>query len=199
MAGLKLHQLQTPCSEAEVRSLQAGDMVSLNGLIYTGRDRLHKYLAEGGTLQSDLRNSAIYHCGPVIIPDSAGGWQVVAAGPTTSIREEPYMAQIIERFGVRVIIGKGGMGEATAAACQKFGCIYLQAVGGAAALLAQCVREVPAVELLDEFGAAEALWHFQVAEFEAVVGLDTHGGSIYRSVTTHSAYKLSQLIECKSS
>lgn len=177
-----------------MRDLRAGEMVQVNGLVYTGRDRLHKHLAEGGECPVSLRDSALYHCGPVVVPH-AGGWRVVAAGPTTSAREEPYMAGVIENYGVRLIIGKGGMGAATQAACVRFGCAYLQAVGGAAALLAQRIQRVGGVHFLEAFGATEAMWHFEVQEFEAVVGIDTHGRNLFDEVRESSSAVLLQLLK----
>lgn len=182
-----------PFSEASVRSLRAGEIVRVSGCVYTGRDRLHKYLAEGGACPVSLRDGALYHCGPVVVPQD-GGWRVVAAGPTTSAREEPYMAQVIEQHAVRVIIGKGGMGAATQEACRRFGCVYLQAVGGAASLLAQRIRRVESVHFLDAFGATEALWQLEVEDFETVVGIDAHGNNLFSDVRAASAAALEKLM-----
>lgn len=176
-----MKELRYPFDEASVRALRAGEIVQIFGRVYTGRDRLHKYLAEGGACPVSLRDGALFHCGPVVVPHE-GGWRVVAAGPTTSVREEPYMATVIEQHGVRVVIGKGGMGAATQAACSRFGCVYLQAVGGAAALLAQRIRRVDGVHFLDAFGATEALWELEVEAFEAVVGIDTYGRNLFDEV-----------------
>ncbi len=189
---MTMKQLRYPFSEEAVRGLCVGEVVQVFGRVFTGRDRLHKYLAEGGTCPVSLRDGALFHCGPVVVPEGPG-WRVVAAGPTTSMREEPYMADIIARHGVRLIIGKGGMGAATRAACAEFGCAYLQAVGGAAALLAQRVRRVEGVSLLEEFGAAEALWQFDVEGFEAVVGMDACGGDLFGEVRRSSAEVLKTL------
>ena len=188
-----MEQLCYPFSEASVRGLRAGEMVRVNGRVFTGRDRLHKHLAEGGECPVSLRDGALYHCGPVVVADGSG-WRVVAAGPTTSVREEPYMARVIERYGVRLIIGKGGMGASTQAACVRFGCVYLQAVGGAAALLAQRIRRVEGVNFLEAFGATEALWQFEVDGFEAVVGMDAHGRNLFDEVRESSAAVLRQLL-----
>ena len=189
-----MSELCYPFCEEDVRALSAGDIVRVSGRVYTGRDRLHKHLAEGGACPVLLRDGALYHCGPVMVPQG-GGWRVVAAGPTTSMREEPYMVGIIERYGVRVIIGKGGMGAATQAACARFGCVYLQAVGGAAALLAQRIRRVEGVHFLDAFGATEAMWQLQVEAFEAVVGIDTHGRDLFGEVRDSSAGVLKTLLQ----
>lgn len=187
-----MRTLHFPFDEKSVRSLQAGEAVSLTGRVFTGRDRLHYFLAQGGECPVSLRDAALFHCGPVVTPEG-DGWRVVAAGPTTSIREEPYMATVIERFGVRVIIGKGGMGPKTREACRKFGCVYLQAVGGAAALLAKRIRRVDGVDFLETFGATEALWHLDVDGLEAVVGIDANGRDLFEEVRNSSAERLAAL------
>lgn len=186
--------LTYPFTETQTRPLTMGTSVSINGLVFTGRDRLHKYLHEGGVPPVELRDSAIYHCGPVVVPVTDGSWRVVAAGPTTSSREEPYMAGIITRYGVHVVIGKGGMGAATQEACRRHGCVYLQAVGGAAVSLADCICGVRQVYFLEEFGATEAMWGFEVAKFEAVVTIDTHGHSLYDDVAANSRRELDRLL-----
>jgi fumarate hydratase class I len=191
-----MKRLTYPFTEEQTRSLTAGAAVSVNGLVFTARDRVHQYLHQGGTPPVALRDGAIYHCGPVVVPDGAGGWRVVAAGPTTSQREDPYMAGLIERFGVRVVIGKGGMGAETRAACQRHGCVYLQAVGGAAASLAERIRAVREVHFLEEFGATEAMWSLEVADFEAVVAIDAHGMSLFEDVMRESRQALDRLLRC---
>ena len=188
-----MRSLIYPFTESQVRALSAGDAVTLSGTVFTGRDRVHKFLQEGGLPPVDLRDGAIYHCGPVVVRKGAA-WQVVAAGPTTSLREEPYMASIIQRHGVRVIVGKGGMGAATVEACRRCGCVYLQAVGGAAVRLAQCIRAVRQVHFLEEFGATEAMWTLEVADFEAVVAIDSHGRSLYDDVAASSRRELERLL-----
>ncbi len=185
--------LKSPFDETQVRVLRAGETVRLEGVVYTGRDRLHAFLHGGGPSPVSLRDGAIYHCGPVIVPDG-GGWRMVAAGPTTSSREEPYMAGIIARHGLRVVIGKGGMGEKTREACRACGCVYLQAVGGAAASLARRVTSVRRVFFLEEFGAAEAMWELAVEGFEAVVGIDAHGVSLFDEIRESSQARLAVLL-----
>ena len=186
--------LEYPFTSSKVRELKVGDLVSLSGRILAGRDRLHKFLAEGGKSPIDLKDGAIYHCGPIVVrKDSA--WHVVAAGPTTSIREEPYMAGIIERQHVRVIIGKGGMGETTRQACVRQGCVYIHAVGGAAVLLGQKIQRVERVHFLREFGPAEALWELTVQGLEGVVTMDTHGRSLHRRIRASSKRALARLAE----
>lgn len=179
----------------DVRSLKLGQSVLLDGLVHTGRDRFHKHLHDGGFLPAgvDLPTSALYHCGPVMVRDG-GGWRMVAGGPTTSSREEPYEADVIARFGLRIIIGKGGMGQKTLAACREHGCVYLQAVGGAAALIAAAVERVEGVDFLEDFGAAEAMWHLRVRGFPAVVAMDAYGNSLYEAVSSASTARLKALI-----
>jgi fumarate hydratase class I len=186
--------LQTPISEAQVRSLKVGDAVELSGIIFTGRDVVHKYLHEGGKLPEgvNLAGGVIYHCGPVVIKDEAGNWKVTAAGPTTSIREEPYQWQIIRDFGTRAIIGKGGMGDRTLAACKEYGCVYLHGVGGAAQVLAECVKKVRNVYFLKEFGSPEAIWELEVENFPVVVTIDAHGNSLHKEVFAHSQAELAK-------
>jgi tartrate/fumarate subfamily iron-sulfur-dependent hydro-lyase beta chain len=186
--------LTTPVSEAVVRSLKVGDEVTVSGVIFTGRDAVHKYLHDGGQLPPgvSLQEGILYHCGPVIIKDSEGRWKCVAAGPTTSIREEPYQGQIIRDFGLRAVIGKGGMGDRTLEACGQFGCVYLHAIGGAAQVLAECVKRVPNVYFLDKFGAPEAIWEFEVADFPAVVTMDANGNSLHKEVFAASQAELAK-------
>ncbi len=179
----------------DVRSLKLGETITLDGLVHTGRDRFHKHLHDGGGLPEgvDLSTSALYHCGPVMVPDGSG-WKMVAGGPTTSSREEPYEAEIIEKYGLRLIIGKGGMGEKTLEACKRCGCVYLQAVGGAATLIANAVEQVEGVDFLDDFGAAEAMWHLRVKNFPVTVAMDAHGNSLYAQVAERSANRLETLL-----
>jgi fumarate hydratase class I len=186
--------LESPFTEAKVRALGVGDAVEISGVLFTGRDAVHKYLHDGGGLppEVNLRDGILYHCGPVVLKDADGAWRVTAAGPTTSIREEPYQAMIIEKFGLRGVIGKGGMGERTLAACREHGCVYLHAVGGAAQVLAECITRVRNVYLLDKFGSPEAVWELEVARFPAVVTMDAHGGSLHREIFAASEAELAK-------
>ncbi len=188
------YDLTTPFNEDEIRKLKVGDIVSISGTIYTGRDKFHKYISEGNNASITLENSAIYHCGPVIIKDEHDEWTVRAAGPTTSIREEPYMAKVIESTGIRCIIGKGGMRKSTLDACHEFGAVYLQAIGGAASLIASYIKKVPNVFLLDEFGPAEAVWQLEVEGFEVIVTMDSHLQSLHEQVDEDSKQQLQSLI-----
>lgn len=188
--------LQTPLNEERVRELHVGDRVVITGVIFTARDAVHKHLAAGGYLppEADLRDGVIYHCGPVAVRGDDGRWQIVAAGPTTSCREEPYQAEIIRRFGVRAVIGKGGMGHKTLEALRQHGCVYLHAVGGAAQVLAECVTAVEDVWFLDEFGAPEAMWKLAVADFPAVVTMDANGNSFHELIRIGSQTALARVL-----
>ena len=189
-----MKELEYPFTAAKVRELRTGQVVSLSGRVFTGRDRLHKYLFEGGRCPVDLRDGAIYHCGPIVVREE-GAWRVSAAGPTTSIRQDPYMAKLIRQQHIRVIIGKGGMGEDTRKACALYGCVYLQAIGGAAALLADAVESVDGVHFMKEFGATDALWELNMKHFQAIVTIDTRGRSLHKRVRTASKKSLRSLLE----
>jgi tartrate/fumarate subfamily iron-sulfur-dependent hydro-lyase beta chain len=188
--------LTTPIDENAIRALGVGNEVIITGTLFTGRDAVHKYLHEGGKLPPgvDFKGGVLYHCGPVVVKDVAGQWKCVAAGPTTSIREEPYQWQVIRDFGLRGVIGKGGMGDRTLDACQKHGCVYLHAIGGAAQVLAQCVRRVKNVYMMEEFGAPEAIWEFEVVDFPAVVTMDSKGNSLHREVFAASQRELTKYV-----
>jgi len=190
----RMMTLTSPFGEDKIRALKVGNEVEITGVLFTGRDAVHKYLHEGGALPPgvNLRDGILYHCGPVVLKDDRGEWKVVAAGPTTSIREEPYQGQIIRDFGLRGVIGKGGMGDRTLAACREHGCVYLHAIGGAAQVLAECVKRVRNVYLLEEFGSPEAIWELEVERFPAVVTMDAHGGSLHREVFAASQAELAK-------
>ncbi len=176
-------RLSTPLRDDDVRQLKVGDVVLLDGVVFTGRDAVHKYLHDGGEL-SAIQNGVIYHCGPVVL-NEGGQYRVVAAGPTTSIREEPYQADIIRKFGVKAVVGKGGMGAKTQQACKDYGCVYLHAIGGAAQIYAQCVQRVLSVRL-EQFGSPGAVWELEVRHFPAVVTIDAHGNNLQQVVTDRS-------------
>ena len=188
--------LNTPISEEKIRSLKVGDEVAITGTLFTGRDAVHKYLHEGGKLPAgvNLKDGILYHCGPVVIKDEQGNWKCVAAGPTTSIREEPYQWQVIRDFGLRGVIGKGGMGDKTLQACKENGCVYLHAIGGAAQVLAQCIKRVRNVHMMEQFGAPEAIWEFEVENFPAVITMDSHGGSLHKEVFAASQVELAKYL-----
>ena len=190
-------QLTTPVPEATIRALKVGDEVAITGVLFTGRDAVHKYLHEGGKLPPgvNLKDGILYHCGPVVIKDQQGNWKCVAAGPTTSIREEPYQWHVIRDFGLRAVIGKGGMGDRTLEACKQYGCVYLHAIGGAAQVLAECIRRVPNVYFMEEFGAPEAIWEPEVDRFPAVVTMDANGGSLHKQVFAASQAELAKRLK----
>ena len=182
--------LAAPLDEKTIRTLRVGDVVLLSGRAYTGRDAVHHHLISH-TPPVDLRDGVIYHCGPVVAKDG-DGWRVTAAGPTTSIREEPYQGDIIRKYGVRVVMGKGGMGAKTLAALKDAGAVYLNAIGGAAQFYARCIERVDGVSLL-EFGTPEAMWHLQLKDFPAIVTMDAHGDSLHQSIEADSGERLETL------
>ena len=200
-------KLQTPISEEQIRSLKVGDQVLLSGIAFTARDAAHKYMMDNfikgscpaserevyDVLRQHLAGGVIYHCGPVVGKRPDGKYEFVAAGPTTSIREEPYQADVIKHFGVRAVIGKGGMRDKTLAGCAEHGAVYLHAIGGAATLIAQTVKEVVDVYKLD-FGVPEAFWMIRVEDFPTVVTMDSHKHSLHDEVLTTSQQNLDQLL-----
>ena len=181
--------LRAPLTEEQVRELKVGDVVLISGEMYTGRDAVHAYLMKNNP-PADLNGAVLYHCGPVVLQN--GHYQIKAAGPTTSIREEPYQGDIIKRYGVRAVMGKGGMGAKTLAAMKDFGAVYLNAIGGAAQYYAKCIDEVLDVNLM-EFGIPEAMWHLRVTDFPAIVTMDAHGNSLHADVEKASALMLEKL------
>jgi len=187
-------KLSFPFTEEKIRALKLGDEVLISGVIHTGRDAVHKYLHEGGQLPPGVsfRDGILYHCGPVVMKQDDGSWKATAAGPTTSTREEPYQWQVIRDFGLRGVIGKGGMGEKTLAACKEYGCVYLHAVGGAAQVLAERIKKVRNVFMLEKFGAPEAIWEFEVEDFPAVVTMDAHGNSLHAEIFARSKAALAE-------
>ncbi|MCR8997517.1 fumarate hydratase [Brevibacillus laterosporus] len=182
--------LEAPITEEQIRSLKVGDVVTINGMMHTGRDALHKYLIDH-ECPIDLNGGIIYHCGPVMLKDEEGNYHVKAAGPTTSIREEPYQGDIMKKFGIRAVMGKGGMGPKTLKALQEHGGVYLNAIGGAAQYYADCIEQVEGVDYL-EFGIPEAMWHLRVKGFAAIVTMDSHGNSLHADVDKDSAEKLAK-------
>jgi len=200
-------KLTTPISDEEIRALHVGDTVLLNGIIVTGRDAAHKFMIENfirkpasteeeelyADLQELLNGGVIYHCGPVVKQHNDGTYSFVAAGPTTSIREEVYQPDVIAHFNLKGVIGKGGMGPNTLQACADQPAVYFHAIGGAATLIAQSVKEVIGVYKL-EFGVPEAMWVIRVEDFPVVVTMDSHGGSLHERVLASSKEKLSALL-----
>lgn len=181
-------KLKVPISEQEIRQLKVGDEVLLSGVIVTARDEAHKLMIEENPdfIRDTLKESVIYHCGPVVKQDENGKWSFVSAGPTTSMREEPYQADVICQYNVRGVIGKGGMGPKTAEGLKKCGAVYFHAIGGAGTLIANVVKEVKTVHKLEEFGTPEAFWVIEVEDFPVVVTMDSHGNSIHKEVKEKS-------------
>jgi fumarate hydratase class I len=182
--------LTPPLTEAQVRALKVGDVVLITGEMFTGRDSVHHYLMRNPP-PVDLTGAVLYHCGPVMIQEN-GKWVAKAAGPTTSSREEPYQADIIQRYGVRAVIGKGGMGPKTLAALKEFGAVYLNGIGGAAQYYARTIKEVLGVHL-EQFGIPESMWRLRVENFAAIVTMDAHGNSLHADVEKITADSLSAL------
>lgn len=182
--------LRTPVTEEQIRALKVGDVVLITGEMYTGRDAVHAHLMKNAP-PVDMRGSVLYHCGPVMLK-TGEKWTVKAAGPTTSAREEPYQADVIKNYGVRVVIGKGGMGKKTLAALKEHGAVYLNGIGGAAQYYARAIDEVLDVHLL-EFGIPEAMWHLRVHDFVAIVTMDSHGNSLHALVEAETAGHLAEL------
>jgi len=204
-----MRQLTTPLSDQTVRSLKVGDPVMLSGVMVTGRDAVHKWMVDTfikktrppqgddlevyQAIQPLLAGSVIYHCGPVVAGLDTKQYRFVAAGPTTSSREEPYQGDVMRHFNLRGVIGKGGMGPKTLAACQEVPGVYLHAIGGAASLIAQTVKRVLGVYKL-EFGVPEAMWVVEVKDFPAVVTMDAHGGSLHAEIEQKSRIVLEELL-----
>ena len=189
-----MREIKLPASEADMRALHVGDVVAITGVMMTARDAAHKYMVEeeAPEVAEILAGGMIYHCGPVVKKEG-DSYSFVAAGPTTSIREEPYQAAVMGHFGVRAAIGKGGMRDKTLAGCREHGAVYLHAIGGAATLIAESVKEVVDVYKLD-FGVPEAMWVIEVERFPAVVTMDSHGKSIHDDVLAASREQCKRLL-----
>jgi fumarate hydratase subunit beta len=204
-----MHSLNIPLSDEAIRSLKVGDPLLLNGTMITGRDAAHKWMVDTFIKQTRepqgddlevyqaikklLAGGVIYHCGPVVAGLDTKQYKFVAAGPTTSIREEPYQGMVMKHFNLKGVIGKGGMGPKTLAACQEVPGVYLHAIGGAASLIAQSVTQVLGVYKLD-FGVPEAMWVIEVKDFPVVVTMDSHGNSLHAAVEEHSRQVLQELL-----
>jgi fumarate hydratase class I len=191
-------RIKTPIDEDTVRGLTVGDFVLLSGLIVTGRDRVHKYLykkkPEEIKLPVDLEGLVLYHCGP-IVRKLSGGFEIVSAGPTTSIRMEMYEPWVIRNYGIRGIIGKGGMGTDTLEAMGESGCVYMHAVSGAAAYLAKKINRVVTVWNEEEFGTTEALWVLEIEDFPVIITMDTQGNSLHQEIFKRSEKRYLSLIK----
>lgn len=188
--------LRPPLTEADVRKLKVGDVVLIRGRVFTGRDAVHAHLMKNPA-PVDLSGQILYHCGPVMLKQG-DEWVVKAAGPTTSAREEPYQDYVIKTFGIRAVIGKGGMGKKTSKALEEFGAVYLHGIGGAAQFYARTMKKVHAVHLM-EFGIPEAMWEIEVEDFPAIVTMDAHGNSLHADVAAETGEKLEKLLVSTSS
>ncbi|MDD4351622.1 MAG: FumA C-terminus/TtdB family hydratase beta subunit [Candidatus Gracilibacteria bacterium] len=180
--------ISTPLSNETIAKLQLGDIVYITGKLFTARDRIHKYLAEGNAPPVDLQGQVIYHAGPIAVRKN-GKWEFWAFGPTTSVRQEPYTPYLIEKLGVKVIIGKGGMGKEVQEACRKHKAVYLHTIGGGGVILANCVKKVSKV-YLQEFGMPEAMWEVEVEGFPAICTIDSRGQSLHTEIHDQSIQKL---------
>lgn len=189
-------KLTTPISEETARSLKVGDEVLLSGTIVTARDAAHKLMVEEKPdfVREHLKDGVIYHCGPVVKKEG-DKYSFIAAGPTTSSREEPYQAAVMDEYTVRAVIGKGGMGPKTAAGLKATGAVYLHAVGGAGSLIGKQCKTVQTVYMLEEFGTPEAFWVVEVEDFPCVVTMDSHGGSLHKIIAEKSKEIANQLME----
>ncbi|MGB6366685.1 MAG: FumA C-terminus/TtdB family hydratase beta subunit [Thermoanaerobaculia bacterium] len=189
-------ELKLPVDEKTIRDIRVGANLELTGRMITGRDAAHKWLIEEcrEEVVPFLEGSVIYHCGPVVRQHPDGTFEFVAAGPTTSIREEPYQADVIGQYGLRGVIGKGGMGKKTLDGLSEHGALYLHAVGGAAQVLARAVKRVEQVFMLEEFGVPEALWVIEVEKFPVMVTMDSHGSSLHEEVERRSQEELERLL-----
>jgi len=204
-----MREITIPISDETILSLKVGEPVALTGVMVTGRDVVHKWLIEtfikktrppqGEDLQVHealkliLAGGVIYHCGPVVSGLDTKQYKFVAAGPTTSIREEPYQADVMKHFNLKGVIGKGGMGAKTLKGCQEVPGVYFHAIGGAATLIAQSVTKVQGVYKLD-FGVPEAIWVIEVKDFPVVVTMDAHGQSLHEAIEKDSARVLAELL-----
>jgi fumarate hydratase subunit beta len=190
-----MREIKLPASEQVIRELKCGDEVAITGVMMTARDAAHKYMVEeeAPEVAEILKGGMIYHCGPVVRKDG-DTYSFVAAGPTTSIREEPYQATVMKKYGVRGVIGKGGMADKTLAACKDLGAVYLSAIGGLATIQAKSVTRVRTVYKLEEFGVPEAMWVIEVDRFPALVTMDSHGRSLHDEVLAASRVQYERLV-----
>src|SRR3954464_11545916 len=185
---MALVKLTTPIDEATIRTLHVGDSVAITGRLSPRSDAVHHRIHTGTKPPVGLAGQIIYHCGPVMVKEG-DQWVCKAAGPTTSSREEPYQWEVINNYGIRGGIGKGGMGEKTLAACKEYGAVYLHAIGGAAQVCAASIKRVDGVDWMD-LGSPEAIWHLWVEDFMAIVTMDAHGESLHKQVLEESRAKL---------
>jgi fumarate hydratase class I len=193
----KTKTINLPLTKDEVLSLNVGDMILINGQLVTGRDKLHRFLfnekPSKEKIPFNLEGTILYHCGP-IIRKTRERFRLIASGPTTSMRVEMYEHEIISRYGLRGVMGKGGMGRQTLNALKENGCVYLHTVGGAGVYLADRVKRVVDVWKLEEFGKTEAMWVFDVENFPAIVTMDAHGRSLHEEIEKKSYREFKRLV-----
>jgi len=192
------YRLKTPISEEDIRKLHVGDTIYISGTMVTARDSAHKraleFFRRGEPLPVNLEGGVVYHCGPLAMKED-DKWRVVAAGPTTSARMEMFEADFIKAYGVRVVVGKGGMGQKTADAMKEYGAVYAAFTGGAAVLAAQAIKRVVGVEWLD-LGVPEALWIFEVEDFGPLtVAIDAHGNNLLEDVRKKALERKARIYE----
>ena len=189
--------LTTPISYDQIKDLRIGDTVYLTGTLATCRDSGHRRVVVDGRLPDrlDLKEGAIFHAGPIVGTDGEGKQYMVSIGPTTSRRMESAEAEFIEKTGIRLVIGKGGMMSKTAAACKEFGAIHCAFPGGCAVVAAQEVEEITDVEWMD-FGMPEALWVMKVNKFgPLIVSIDTEGNNLFENNQKLYKERFDKLIE----
>jgi tartrate/fumarate subfamily iron-sulfur-dependent hydro-lyase beta chain len=182
---MAVYKLKTPISEEQVRKLKVNDTIYITGIMVTARDQAHRRALElakkGEKIPIDLKGLAVFHCGP-IVKKEGDKWIAVAAGPTTSTRMDIFEDEFIKTFGIRVVVGKGGMGKRTTEAMQKLGAVYGAFTGGAAVLAARAIKNIRTVEWFD-LGVPEALWIFEVEEFGPLtVSIDSHGNNLFEDI-----------------
>jgi len=205
-----MREITIPIEDDVIRSLHAGEPVTLTGIMMTGRDAVHKWMSDTfikknrqpqsndlqvyEEIQKYLNQGVLYHCGPVVSGLDTKEYKFVAAGPTTSAREEPYQADVMKHFNIKGVIGKGGMGPKTLKGCEDTPGVYFHAIGGAASFLAQTVQKVLGVYKLEEFGVPEAMWVIEVKNFPVVVTMDSHGVSKHSTLDESSHKVLDDLL-----
>jgi len=172
--------LTTPIRDQDIEELRAGDLVYLSGQLVTCRDVAHRRLIEQGReLPVDLRGGAIFHAGPIVRPRPEGGHEMVSIGPTTSMRMEKFEREFIARTGVKLIVGKGGMGPQTVAGCREHKAVHAVFPGGCAVNAACQVEAIERAEWTD-LGMPETLWVNRVREFgPLIISIDAHGNNLF--------------------
>lgn len=173
--------LTTPLSREALDTLKIGGIFYLSGTVVTARDAAHKHrVLKGNIPETSLQDGAIFHAGPITKQDENGKWHMVSIGPTTSMRMERYGKTFMEMTGVKLVVGKGGMGANTERACIEQGAVHAVFPGGCAVVAANQVEEITRVEWLEELGMPEALWVCKVKEFgPLIVSIDTKGNNLF--------------------